>query len=225
MTPVMPPRRQILTEEVYATIKRQLMDHEIEPGSRLNIDALARSLEVSPTPVREALARLESDGLVTKRPLYGYTAAPVLDARGFAELYEVRLLLEPPAARAAAERARPEDLERLGSLLSGMRLPAAAPETFDGYRELFSRDASFHAVIWEMSGNRLLHETLDRLHAHMHLYRLYFRNGFVDDMVVEHERILAALRARDPDAAERAMIDHLNRSRERLRPALRDTVD
>lgn len=66
--------------------------------ARLSIDGLSRDLKVSPTPIREAPARLESDGLVTKRPHHGYTAIPLIDARAFDELFRTRLLLEPACA-------------------------------------------------------------------------------------------------------------------------------
>jgi len=60
------PRRSVLSDEIYEMIKAMIFDHEIAPGSRVNIDALSVQLDVSQTPVREALARLESDGLIAK---------------------------------------------------------------------------------------------------------------------------------------------------------------
>src|SRR5207302_468801 len=79
------PQRQMLSDGVYEAIKRLLMEHTLPPASRVNIDQLARQLNVSPTPVREALARLEADALVVKEPLRGYTAAPLLDLRALEE--------------------------------------------------------------------------------------------------------------------------------------------
>ena len=91
------PRRSVLTDEIYEFLKSKLMDNVVEPGSRLSIDGLSRDLGCSATPIREALARLESDGLVAKRPHYGYTAAPLIDSTTFDELFRMRLLLEPEA--------------------------------------------------------------------------------------------------------------------------------
>src|SRR4051812_5975759 len=73
------PVRSVLADRVYELIKVKLMDNVVEPGARLSIDALSREMDVSATPIREALARLESDGLVVKRAHRGYTAAPRLD--------------------------------------------------------------------------------------------------------------------------------------------------
>ncbi|MEQ4301406.1 GntR family transcriptional regulator [Plantactinospora sp. B6F1] len=99
-----PARRTTLADDVYESVRALVMDHAVAPGERINIDGLARRLEVSPTPVREALARLESDGLVRKRPLAGYTAAPLLTRTEFDELVEMRLILETASARRVAQR-------------------------------------------------------------------------------------------------------------------------
>src|SRR5882757_318167 len=103
--PIPRVRRSTLGEEVYETLKALVMEHTLPPGDRINIDALARELDVSPTPVREGLARLESDGLVRKRPLAGYTVTPLLTREEFNDMFDMRLLLECAAARWAAERA------------------------------------------------------------------------------------------------------------------------
>src|SRR3954471_2458415 len=107
-TPLPPARRSTLVEDIYESLKALVMQHTLAPGERVNIDALARELEVSPTPVREALARLESDGLVRKRPLAGYTVSPLLTRQEFTDMFDMRLVLEGAAARWAAERAQPE---------------------------------------------------------------------------------------------------------------------
>src|SRR5260370_24273617 len=100
----LPPSSQTLTDSVYEAVMQLVMDQQIEEGGRVNIALVARQLNVSPTPVREALARLEMDGLVMKEPLRGYSVTPTLDTKTFNDLYDVRRLLEPFAARRAAER-------------------------------------------------------------------------------------------------------------------------
>src|SRR5690606_18696518 len=126
-------------------------------GERINIEALARRLEVSPTPVREALARLEADGLVRKRPLAGYTATPLLTRAEFDELVEMRLILEPAAARRVAARDLPAaDLARLRT---EARLPDPVPgeRGFAAIAAFTAQDARFHHLLAEWSGNRMLH--------------------------------------------------------------------
>ncbi|HEY3504927.1 MAG TPA: GntR family transcriptional regulator [Actinocatenispora sp.] len=215
--------RASLADDVYESIKAQVMDLAIAPGDRVNIDALARELAVSPTPVREALARLESDGLVRKRPMSGYTATPLLTAAEFGHLFEMRLLLEVPAARLAAHRAP-------AAAYDGLRATATPPtgdeppawtdpgETRPRYRRyaaFTAQDVRFHELIAELSGNPMLAEATRRLHAHLHLHRLYLPGGPAADTGAEHRRVADAIAAGDPDAAAAAMTDHLTATRAR----------
>ncbi|WP_245518444.1 GntR family transcriptional regulator, partial [Mesorhizobium sp. M1C.F.Ca.ET.189.01.1.1] len=95
-------RASSLAEDVYEAIFAQLMSLKIAPGSRITVDNLVKEFDVSHTPIREALGRLEGEGLVLKTHLIGYRAAPQITRRRFDELYEMRLLLEPHGAAKAA---------------------------------------------------------------------------------------------------------------------------
>src|SRR5258708_18300971 len=97
----LPPSRQTLTDSVYEAVMELVMDQHIEAGGRVNIDLVARQLNVSPTPVREALARLEMDGLVMKEPLRGYSVTPTLDTKTFNDPHDGARLLAPFAPRRA----------------------------------------------------------------------------------------------------------------------------
>src|SRR5690348_15293212 len=88
-------RRQMLAGDVYDAIRTMLMDHVVRPGARMSIDGRAREFQVWATPVREAVARLESEGLAVKEPLKGCRATPLLSLEEFDDLYRFRLLLEP----------------------------------------------------------------------------------------------------------------------------------
>ncbi len=216
------PARRALVDDVYDAVLGLLMDRVIEPGARVNIDAVARDLDVSPTPVREALTRLESEGLVVKRALKGYVAASLLDTAGLRDLYDMRELLEPEAARRASLHLDDATTAELGESVAQMRA-ASAPdedESFRNYRRFIDEDLHFHHLIAESAQSPLLAEAIVRLRAHMHLYRLNFRHDFEDDTVREHESILEALRGDDPEAAAAAMRTHIERSYERLGPAL-----
>src|SRR4030088_2015273 len=148
-----------------------------DPGARLSIDALSRDLDVSATPVREALARLESDGLVVKRPHRGYTAAPRIDAQAFDELFRMRLLLEPASALWAAQAARARQISEVEELLAEMTSPPGTGDSYESYRAFAAQDAVFHLALAEASGVRLMAEILGRLHPHTQLYRLYYTVG------------------------------------------------
>ncbi|WFE24230.1 GntR family transcriptional regulator [Solwaraspora sp. WMMD937] len=218
-----PARRLTLTDDVYETVRAQVMDHVVAPGARINIDALARDLQVSPTPVREALARLEADGLVRKRPLVGYTATPLLTREEFDELVEMRLVLETAAARRAAGRSATAEPAVLGLLREAADLPGPVPGA-QGYASIAAftaQDARFHNLLAEQSGNRMLHDAVVRLRPHLHLFRLHFPPTHYRTSGAEHHRIVDAVASGDPDRAETAVREHLLAARQRHLPFFR----
>jgi DNA-binding GntR family transcriptional regulator len=210
--------RRVLVDDVYDAVTALLMDGEIAPGDRANIESIARELGVSPTPVREALARLESEGLVVKQALKGYTAAAPLDAKGFDDLFAVRLLLEPGAARLAATRIEAPALGEMRSWVDDMMAAASGSVSnarYEDYKTFALEDANLHRTIAESSGNPLLAESITRLRPHRHNYRLYFESGIAQETNSEHDAIVRALEEGDGRAAERAMHAHLANSRGR----------
>ena len=204
-----PARRITLTDDVYASVQGLIMDHEVAPGERINIDALARRLDVSPTPVREALARLEADGLVRKRPLAGYTATPLLTRDQFDELVEMRLILETAAVRRVAAQAL--DADAVADLRVEADLPDRPPggAGFAAIAAFTAQDARFHHGLAARSGNAMLHDAVVRLRAHLHLFRLNFPAAHYGISAREHHRIVDAVAAGDPDASAAAMRAHI----------------
>jgi DNA-binding GntR family transcriptional regulator len=214
-----PVRRSVsLAEEVYEAIFQQLMALKVAPGARITVDTLVRELNVSHTPIREALGRLEGEGLVVKTHLVGYSAAPQISRRRFDDLYDLRLWLEPIGARRAAEAMTNEKMVALADAAAAMskRGPADARQRYS----LFARqDASFHDTIMDLAGNQLIRETLSHQHTHFHIFRLMFHARVTEEALDEHAAIIAAFRSRDPAEAEHAMRIHIERSRDRLIPA------
>lgn len=218
--PRQPAPRPMLRESVYESVKQLLMDDELAPGSRVCIDALARDLRVSPTPIREALFRCEAEGLVVRRPNAGYTVAPLLDRAALTDLYDVRLLLEPTAAARAATRATAADVADIEAAAASLTVTGAG---YRAYRELAARDAALHAAIATAAGSPLIADTLHRLRPHTHSYRLHLhrptapeRATLAAETIAEHTAVAAAIAARDAPAAETAMRAHLTAARTRL---------
>ncbi|WP_257137899.1 GntR family transcriptional regulator [Streptomyces sp. b84] len=207
--------REALTESVYEAIKARVMDHVIKPGTRVGIDALSRSLGVSATPVREALARLESDGLVTKRSLAGYRATELLDRQGMKELFEMRLLLEPRAAALAAEHADEARLDQVEALTEEMQGLPDKGNSYAVYGRFATLDQQFHDTLAAACGHTMLAAAVERLHTHLHLFRLSPVAGGSPATVTEHGKILRALLRRHPERASQAMREHLDLSLER----------
>ncbi|KFC64996.1 Transcriptional regulator, GntR family [Bosea sp. LC85] len=204
-----------LGDEVYNAIYAQLMSHKIAPGGRISVDNLVRELGVSQTPIREALSRLETQGLVVKRHLVGYSAADQLNKSRLEQLYELRLLLEPFAAAKAAVTMTDASIETLESLAQEMKaLEAEDPQI--AYGQFAQRDSEFHDLIAAGSGNELVREALANLHTHVHLFRLFYHSQATAEANDEHAQIIAALRGRDAEAAAEAMRSHIVRSSERF---------
>jgi DNA-binding GntR family transcriptional regulator len=209
------PSRQVLADGVYEQIRALIMNHGIAPGARANIDELARELDVSGTPVREALARLESEGLVSRLPLRGYRVTELLSRKEVADIYGLRLLLEPPSAYEAAATMTPMYAAALEEELA--TCPAApAGSTYEGYKALTAHDARLHALILRIAGNLAVEQAFVRTHCHLHFFRLSYNQPFGEQAIVEHRALVAALVTGRPADARDAMTHHLETARDRL---------
>lgn len=207
-------RPQRLGLDVHDVLLGDLMSGKIAPGSRLAVDALARQFGVSQTPIREALARLEAEGLVLKTHLVGYRAAPLLDRKRFDDIYDVRLSLEPLAASRVATGASAEDIDRIKAFCERMPSVTAKGPLYNRYAR---SDAELHDMIMAAAGNLLMRDMLARLQTHLHLFRLYFNAKVTREASSEHALIVERLAARDAAGAEGAMRSHLEGSRDRFR--------
>jgi len=209
------PHRQVLAEDVYETVKALIMDHVITPGARLNIDGLARELLVSQTPIREALARLESDGLVTKTALRGYSVVPLLSRKELQDLFGFRQLIEPWAAATAATRA---DAAAIHALQVELASVAAVPEgsQYEIYKAMAAHDSRFHDLVLVTAGNDAVRAAFERTHCHLHMFRLHYASGIAGQAVREHRRVAGAIASGDPVASRAAMRAHLKASLSRL---------
>lgn len=209
------------TASVYAQIRSRVLRHEIPPNTHINIDALARELQVSPTPIREALKQLQGDNLVVQERGRGYRTTPILEFEELRALFEFRMLVEPWAARVASQdrlsnpgRNLTLQIEELTSLMSVQA---------DVRYELMDHDIRFHDTILESTSNEVLRGAYAQTHCHLHAFRLRANDETGRFTVQEHVVISDAIRRRDPDAAEQAMRDHLAAAY--LRFEQRDEVD
>jgi len=208
-----------LADSVYRRIRADIMSLKLPPDSRISMDSLARELGVSQTPIREALSMLEANGLVSRKQFAGYCTAPRLTRAQLDELFEFRLLVEPHAARKAAEAMGAGDAARLSEIaerLDARHRPAASHEDFA------DSDTEFHRQIALGAGNGLIADSLGRLHIHVQIFRSSFGSELAAEAVAEHARVLDAILAHDGDAAESAMKGHLERSYGRLRDFIKD---
>jgi DNA-binding GntR family transcriptional regulator len=198
------PMIQVRTkgEAVYQELSARILDGTMEPGATVNQEMLAGTLGVSITPLREALRRLESDGLVILEAHRTLTVAP-LSAHEVRELYAVRLQLDPFAAGLAATVASQPVVERIEMLA------ARQPEATIHGRLKANRE--FHQAIYRASGNATLAELLDRLWDRTDRYRLIAIQIENQERKVEreHREIAAAIKARDAALSTELMRAHV----------------
>lgn len=207
--------RQELADEVYGLLRSHIMRGSIPPGVRINIEDVARQLNVSPTPVRETLARLESEGLVDRQPRRGYRATELLGRDDVRELYELRLLLEPHAVERAAARADATLLKLITTELEhGNEL--TRDKSAISPAELSAHDERFHDLIFQAAGNEVIRQSYARTHCHLHIFRLAYSDTYDDHTIVEHGLIVDALRAGDAATAVEAMRSHVVSSEARV---------
>jgi DNA-binding GntR family transcriptional regulator len=215
--PGTPLRRNALTEQIYDLLRERIVDAELAPGQRLNIDALAGELGVSNIPVREALARLAAENLAVQEPYKGYSVMPLLTLERLHQLLDARLLIEPHAGRIAASCLDEPALQTLHDLAVRMETLRVGP-SYQEFKAFTVCDHDFHSLIVAGGGNAVLAELYESLSPHIQLSRLYAIRGGVDsdEGAREHRAILQGLLARDPDAVASALTAHIEGARRRL---------
>lgn len=203
--------RRTMTDAVYDQLKTAIVELRIPPGEPLREADIAQGLSVSKTPVREALARLEQDGLVE---LNSFRSAVVTDydARDLQEIYELREIIEVAAARSAAESISDQGLADLGRIATGcVRLSDEGRGA-----DLVQLISEFDTVLFEEVRNRRIRAILANLAAHLTRIGLLTAGipGRNAASVREHAQIYEAIERRDPEAAERFMRQHIRSVRD-----------
>ncbi|SLN56823.1 HTH-type transcriptional regulator LutR [Roseisalinus antarcticus] len=206
------PGRPQQGADAYRTLIAEIDSGALKPGDRLVETELAARLGRSRTPIREAIRQLEADGMVTHVPRIG-AVIRTLDYSEITELYEMRTVLEGTAARFAARAASEIDLGEIRSINEEMRA-----STDIGV--LLTANRQFHAVLLNAARNRFLVRSVEAIQKTLLILgpSTMEEAGRASTAIEEHDRIIAALEARDPAAAEAAMRVHIqNAQRARLR--------
>jgi DNA-binding GntR family transcriptional regulator len=200
------PDRQLVTDWVYEEIRGAIVDLRLEPGAPLREAAIATQLGVSKTPVREALGRLEQEGLVEATSFKGAVVTDYSE-RDLEEIYELRELLEGVAVRAAATEASDQALESLHDVIKRSRAARDAGDLV-GLAELLGR---FDQIVFEQVANVRIRSLIETLRAHLTRIGKLTEEipGRVEASVEEHAAIVEAIARGDADDAERAMRVHI----------------
>jgi DNA-binding GntR family transcriptional regulator len=203
-----------LHDEVAARLRERIFAGELAPGSFLDEVRLAEQLEISRTPLREALKVLTAEGLVRHEPRRGCFVNQVTE-RDLDEIFPVIALLEGRCAFEAAQHATEEDLQSLQALHDKLARHAKARRIDDYY----ATNYAIHEAIIALADNRWLAGVIADLRKILKLARQQQLHapGRLEQSLSEHLAVFAALQARDPEGAEAAMRTHLLRQREALR--------
>lgn len=198
-------KKDLVTQELRSAI----LNGELPPGTRLIIDELARQLDVSPIPVREALQQLQSDGYVVIEPYVGAKVAPI-EAESVIEVFSLLETMEVVSSKAACQRMSDEDLQLLESIVTKMDALVSEPETWS--RE----NRHFHQFICQRSGTRLIGCLMSKVLDHWdRLHRYFLEDVFAERLATaqsQHREILRALRAKDPVKVELLIRQHNRQS-------------
>ncbi len=198
-----------LTDTVYGLIRERILSGAFAPGEKLNVDQLADQLNISPTPVKGALALLAVEGLVQIQPRRGTFIASISEG-DLSEVLAIRTALEALAADTLLEYVTADDI----AALKRMAHKIANAVDVDEHMRL---NAEFHQRLVELSGNRKLAEMYRQLHAHIHIALVHSHSTTWRERAAreaaEHDAIIAAIERRDRAALKDALTRHLSRSR------------
>lgn len=202
--------KQSSANAAYSKLREKILTFALVPSQHLNEVALAQELNVSRTPLREAVNRLAAEGMLVAADR-GF-AVPKLDPSVVCHLFEVRSEIECSAVRLANQRSSAEDLRELAEFAD--ESAAASPEL--SVDELVKLDRHFHEQLARLSGNPELLRILQNLNDRIHLVRWVAMEGRRNVTQGEHQRIIAALCERDEKRAEELMREHIMHRKEEI---------
>ena len=196
-----------LRDVVFNTLRQAILRGELKPGERLMEIQLAKKLGVSRTPIREAIRKLELEGLVLMIPRRGAEVAEITE-KNLRDVLEVRAALEELAVELACERIGDEDVDKLREAAKEF---AEASKNED-VTTLAEADVRFHDIIYLATNNQRLIQLLYNLREQMYRYRVEYlkREEVHDVLVAEHEYIIECIVQHDKEAAKKAISTHID---------------
>ena len=208
-----------LRDVVFKTLRQAILRGELEPGERLMEIQLAERLGVSRTPIREAIRKLELEGLVLMIPRKGAEVAKISESN-LRDVLEVRRSLEELAIDLACQRMTPEDLEELKVTQEKFALAIKNGDAM----QIAETDERYHEIIYDSTKNARLVQILNNLREQMYRYRLeYIKDEDKRQvLLIEHERILKAISLRHVQEAKQAIREHIDNQEITIRKNLKE---
>ncbi len=196
-----------LRDVVFNTLRQAILTGELKPGERLMEIHLANRLGVSRTPIREAIRKLELEGLVIMIPRRGAEVAQITE-KSMSDVLEVRRALDALSAKLACERISPEELEKLKEACDTFEKTVQGGDL----KEIAQADVALHDIIIHATGNMRLLQLVNNLSEQMYRYRFeYIKDASMHQTLIEeHRQIFESLSARDAAAAAAAVTLHID---------------
>lgn len=212
-----------ISDEVYSLLRKRILNHEYPTGLRFDLTALETQLGISRTPLKDALQRLEVEGLVVIRPRRG-TFVATIDVESVAETFAVRRLLELYAAEVVVSEATDNEIEGLKALIAEMSHLLENNDYQSVVKKYIHLDHNFHKSLVELAHNKLLNDIYKKIDSHVQIARVRQKFNRSDSMHTEseHKAILEALERRDAQALVSTLGSHIDQSRIRMLKALEE---
>lgn len=207
-----------LRDVVFKTLRQAILTGDLKPGERLMEIHLANKLGVSRTPIREAIRKLELEGLVVMVPRRGAQVAQITE-KSMSDVLEVRLALDELSVELACKRITAEKKEELKLACKAFE---KATKTGD-IREIAKADVTFHDIIFESAGNTRLKQLVNNLAEQMYRYRFeYIKDEKQHDMLIsEHQKILETILEGDEKKAKQAIRVHIKNQEQSILKQIR----
>jgi DNA-binding GntR family transcriptional regulator len=217
------PKHLSLVDIAYQALVEAIVNQVFAPGTQINIDMLARELNMSNTPVREALMRVMGERFVEQKTNKGFIVTNFLKQEELQNMFAVRSLLETHAL--SSGEITTSDIDELDNLAKQMKV-ANDGLVYQDFKDFLQADHEFHLKIVALSKNEFLIQSWENLNVHLHLSRLYTGIGLFDrsDSSVEHVRIVEALRNTNQAQAVALLNKHIQDVQTRL-VAFLDSLD
>lgn len=215
-----PPKPMDYTEWAYNSIKELILNNVLTAGTQINIDEMAAQLNVSRTPVREALLRLKNKGLVRIVPHVGCFVCSITREE-FREVFELRRIIETYAARCAAENMSDEELAHWKDYVSRSEKAVLAGNLV----EFNNMETLIHNSLIENLNNKRILEVMDMIGDNIYRQRMLALKSRdnIEKSLEEHRRIVEALISHKPDEAALAMETHIHNVERRIEKIVFDT--
>ena len=209
-------KSETYTAQTYRLLREAILNHELKSGEVYSQDQISNMLNISRTPVREALLELQKDGYIRFLRGRGFELT-AFNKKELEDMLEVRIIIECAAANMAARRISDAQTKRLGELLEAQRIFCLSGE--EDASVFLSFDEEFHKLIWDESSNHWISKVTCDLRSQLvrNSYDILTATAQTREIYQEHSLIWEAISKQDALGAEQAMAHHINNTRERNR--------